>query len=60
MKRKKRAKKSIKSIKKRIKEHELKLKEAEKENKIELVDYYQKELQTLKESLNNKKKIIER
>ena len=60
MKRKKGAKKSIESLKKRIKEHEDKLEEARREDRVELVDYYEKELISLKKFMDKKKGILER
>ena len=58
MKRKKRAKKSVKSLKERIEEHEIKLRGANRDGRIELVEYYEKELKVLKENLVGKKRII--
>ena len=57
MKRKKRAKKSIESIKKRIEEHEIKREMARMENKEELVKYYAGEISNLKDYLRKKEKI---
>ena len=56
MKRKKRAKKSIESIKKRIEEHEIKREMARMENKEELVKYYAGEISNLKDYLRKKER----
>jgi uncharacterized membrane protein len=60
MKRKKRAKKSIESIDKRINEHGIKLENARKEKKIELIDYYKSEIEDLEAYRDKKKRILER
>ena len=57
MKRKKRAEKSIKSLQKTIGKHELKREKARKENKKELVEYYDKEIVSLKRTLSKKEEI---
>ncbi len=60
MKRKKRAKKSIESLKKTIEEHEHKLENAREDGKTELVAYYEKELEMLKSYLKRKEGIAKR
>lgn len=60
MKRKKRAEKSIESLKERINEHIIKLDDAKKEGKIERAEYYEKELESLENNLEKKKRILER
>lgn len=60
MKRKKRAKKSIKSLQKTIEEHRLKRKNAEKEGNKERVNYYDKEIENLKNFLERKEKIADK
>jgi len=59
MKRKKRAGKSIESLRERIKEHGIKLDDAKKEGEIERVEYYEKELEVLENNLEKKKRILE-
>ncbi len=58
MKREKRAKKSIVSLKERVEEHKKKLEEAEHEGKIELVSYYKDELENFEKGLEKKKRIL--
>ncbi|HLC63011.1 MAG TPA: hypothetical protein VJJ21_01710 [Candidatus Nanoarchaeia archaeon] len=58
MKRKKRAEKSVTSLQERIEEHKLKLEQAKKEGKLELVSYYEKELEALNTYLMKKKKLL--
>lgn len=60
MKRKKRAEKSIESLRERIKEHIIKLEVAKKEGEIERAEYYEKELESLENNLEKKKRIFER
>ena len=60
MKRKKRAEKSIESLKDRIKEHIIKLDDAKKEGGIERAEYYEKELEVLENNLEKKKRILEK
>lgn len=60
MKRKKRLQKGIKSIKEQIKLHEEKKRVAEKEGKIELAGYYNKEIERLEETKQKKEKQLEK
>lgn len=59
-KRKKRLEKGIISIEKRIKEHEERKKKAEDEGDVYLVEYLGKEITSLKERKENRKKVIEK
>lgn len=59
-KRKKRLKKRIESLKEQIRIHELKREQAEKEGKIELADYYKKELGTKKKTLEEAEDIFDK
>lgn len=58
--RKKRLKKGIESLEKQIKLHEEKLNEAKKEGKIELTDYYEKEIDVKKKDIEEKKRLLEK
>ena len=58
--RKNRAKKSIKSIKEAIEEHEKKRQIALEEDNEELTKYYDKELQGMKDQIIRKEKILEK
>lgn len=58
--RKKRLKKSIESINKQIKIHEEKRKKAVSSGKIELAGYYQKEIDSKKEDLERRRKILDK
>jgi len=58
--RKNRAKKSIDSIKESLEEHEKKKQIAIEEGNEELVKYYDKELQGMKDQLARKEKIFEK
>ena len=58
--RKKRLAKGIESLKRRIDEHKIKLEEAKKSNKIELIDYYEKEIDNLEIYREKKKRILEK
>ena len=60
MKRKKRAKKGIKSLKEIIQEHEEKLNKAIDEGKQELAGYYAHEIKDKEEQMEKKKKILEK
>ncbi|MBS3151299.1 hypothetical protein J4443_02900 [Candidatus Woesearchaeota archaeon] len=60
MKRKKRTLKSIDSLTERIREHEEKLKAAKERGKEDLVDYYEKEISSLREAKERKMRIIDR
>ena len=60
MKRKKRALKSIDSLAKRMGEHEEKLKIAREEGKEDLVDYYEKEISSLREAKGRKMRSVDR
>lgn len=44
----------------RIKEHVIKLDDAKKEKEIERAEYYEKELEVLKNNLEKKKRIFEK
>jgi len=56
--RKKRLAKGIKSIESQIQKHRIKSEKAKKDNKIELVDYYEKEIKNLEFSKEKKKKLL--
>ena len=56
--RKKRLKKGIESLENQIKLHEEKLNEAKKEGKIELTDYYEKEIDVKKKDIEEKKRLL--
>ena len=56
--RKKRLQKGIESIEKQIKLHEEKLKRAEKEDSIELAEYYKKEIAAKKKDKEEKQRIL--
>jgi len=58
--RKKRLKKGIESLKKQIKLHEEKKEKARKEGKIELENYYEKELKTLRAVEEEKEDLLDR
>lgn len=58
--RKKRLKKGIESIKKQIELHEEKKKKAEQEDNIELVDYYEKEIESMTKDKEKKEKMLEK
>ena len=58
--RKKRLKKGIESIKKQIELHEEKKKGAEVEDNIELVDYYTKEIESMKKDKEEKERLLEK
>ena len=58
--RKKRLKKGIESIKKQIELHEEKKKGAEVEDNIELVDYYTKEIESMKKDKEEKERMLEK
>lgn len=60
MKREKRLRKGIKSIEGQINLHEEKKKIAEKEGKIELAGYYNKEIEKLGETKQKKEKQLEK
>jgi len=60
MKRKKRLKKGIESLEEQIKIHEEKKTRAEQAGLLELVRYYDKELESKKEALKYKKKILDK
>lgn len=60
MKRKKRAEKSIESLRERIKEHIVKLDDAKNEWEIERAEYYEKELEALESNLEKKKRILKK
>lgn len=56
--RKKRLQKGIKSLEKQIKLHEEKLREAQKEDSIELAEYYKKEIAAKKRDKEEKQRIL--
>lgn len=56
--RKKRLQKGIKSIEKQIKFHEEKLRKSEKEDNIELAEYYRKEIAAKKKDKEEKQRIL--
>ncbi len=58
--RKKRLRKGIESIGKQIKLHEEKRDEAEKEGKIELKEYYGKEISELEKTKEQKEEMLEK
>ena len=58
--RKKRLKKGIESLQKQIELHENKLKQAEKEGKLELAGYYEKELENMKGYKGKKEKLLKK
>ena len=58
--RKKRLKKGITSIEKQIKLHEEKLKKAEKDDNIELAEYYKKEIMAKRRDIEKKKIILDK
>ena len=60
MNRKKRLEKGIKSIEEEIKIHKEKQEKAREDGKIELEDYYGREILGLEKSKEKKKKIIEK
>lgn len=51
---------SIISLQERIQEHQLKLEQAKKDGKLELVSYYEKELEDFYAYMRKKKQITER
>lgn len=58
--RKKRLEKGINSLEKQIQIHEKKREDAKKQGNIELEDYYEKELITLKQVKERKKKLLDK
>lgn len=58
--RKKRLKKGIASLKKQIEIHEEKKRIAREEGKVELDEYYERELQILEKIKNSKIKLLEK
>ena len=56
--RKKRLQKGIESLEKQIRLHEEKLKKAEKEDNIELAEYYKKEIEAKKKDKEEKQRIL--
>ena len=60
MKRKKRLEKSIESLKERIAEHEIKLKEAKEQGKEELATYYEGEIATLKREEQKRETLLDK
>ena len=60
MKREKRLEKGIESIEKQISLHEEKRLDAVEEDKIDLANYFEKEIEALKKRKNNRKEKLER
>ncbi len=60
MNRKNRLKKGIESMQEQIKIHKEKLKQAEEAELPELVNYYEKELETKQETLRKRKEILDK
>ena len=60
MKRKKRLEKGIESIQEQIKLHKQKREQAEKEGRIELAEYYDKEIESLGETREKKEKQLDK
>ena len=58
--RKKRLQKGIESLGKQIKIHEEKLRKAEKEDNIDLAEYYKKEISAKKKDKKEKQRILEK
>lgn len=58
--RKKRLKKGIGSLQKQIELHEQKLKQAEKEGRLELAGYYEKEIKNMKKYREKKEKSLKK
>ena len=58
--RKKRLKKGIESLQKQISLHEEKLKKAEKEGKIELVGYFEKEIEAKKKDKEKNERFLKK
>ncbi len=58
--RKKRLQKGIESLEKQIKFHEEKLRRAEKEDNIELAEYYKKEIVAKKRDKEEKQRILDK
>ena len=60
VKRKKRLEKGINSLKEQIRIHEEKREKAEKEGSLELKEYYEKEINSLKKILISKEKLLKK
>lgn len=60
VKRKKRLQKGIDSLRKQIRLHEDKLKNADEEGMKELVDYYNREIEAKKKTLKEKEDILDK
>lgn len=58
--RKKRLKKGIEAIEKQIELHEEKLRKAEEEDRIELAEYYRKEITAKKKDKEEKQRILDK
>ena len=58
--RKKRLRKGIGSLQKQIELHEQKLKQAEKEGKLELAGYYEKEIKNMRKYMGKKEKSLKK
>ena len=56
--RKKRLKKGIESLEKQIRLHEEKLKQTQEEGKLELIDYYEREITAKKKDKEMKEKLL--
>jgi len=60
MKRKKRLKKGIESLKEQIKLHKEKERQAEEADILELIEYYRKEIISKEEAMKKKKKLLDK
>ena len=60
MKRKKRLSRGIESLKEQIEIHKTKKEVAKEEGLLDLVSYYEKEIQSKKETLNKKRNILDK
>ncbi len=58
--RSKRLKKGIESLQKQIQLHEEKLKKAQQEGKLELIGYYQKEIESKKKDKEKKERLLKK
>lgn len=58
--RSKRLKKGIESLQKQIQLHEEKLKKAQEEGKLELIGYYQKEIESKKKDKEKKERLLKK
>lgn len=58
--REKRLAKGVQSLQYQIDKHQAKLKKAKESDKVELIDYYKKEINLLKETKDKKKRLLEK